>query len=137
MSLTLFIGGSGATPTGVHFISHVFVKAGTGGTVYSGLKIDADGDLYERQPGGGWSSFGTWLLSGTNSAFYVNRTINSGSLVTDSGTGSSIILSTDRTYDVQRTGQGGDISQVDFEIALVSDDSVVASISYTFHAEIF
>ena len=41
MSLIHFIGGSGATPTGVQLIPNDFTVDGTGGTMYSGIKIDA------------------------------------------------------------------------------------------------
>jgi hypothetical protein len=133
MSLIPFIlspsGGAPATPTGVQLAGNNFRSQGSG-TVYSGLKLDSDGSAYERQPGGGWSRVFTWLFSGTNSAYYVNRTIVSGSLTTDAGTGSSITLGTDRIWDIQETGDT--FVTVNFELALVSDDSVVASRTYDF-----
>ena len=135
MSLIPFIGGSGATPTGVQLIPNDFtVQGGTSNpTMYSGIKIDADGGVYERQIGGGWSRVFTWLLSGTNSAYYVNRTVVSGSLTTDAGSGSALTLDSDRIYDIQSNIDKGCF--VSFELALVSDDSIVASRTYDF--EIF
>lgn len=71
-------------------------------TVYSGVKFDADGDVYARSALGGWQQVGTWLLNGTNSDFSVARTINSGSLTTDAGAG-DLQLNSDRSFDIQNS----------------------------------
>ena len=90
----------GVVTAAVHLPANAFVS--TGGTlpIYSGLKIDADGGLYERAPAGGFNRFATWLLKGTASTYYVQRTIIDGSLTTDPGTG-WLQLNTDRIYDIQ------------------------------------
>ena len=128
MSLIPFIGGSAAaTPTGVQLLANDFTSQGSG-TVYSGVKFDADGGVYERQPSGAWSRVYTWLLSGTNSDFYIVRTISSGTLTTDDGAG-PLVLSTDRTYDIQASRDKDTF--VNFEIQNVGTD-VLASRSYQF-----
>ena len=133
MSLTLFIH-KATQASAVQLLANDFSQTGEMGTVYSGVKFDQDGLLYARQSNGGWSAFGTWLLNGTNSDYYINRTINSGTLTGDAGTGSSITLGTDRVYDIQRTSGGTSTAQVDFEIVLVSGDVVQTGISYSFLA---
>jgi len=135
MSLMVAIHGSGgAIGDKAQFVSHNFDNTGSTGTIYSGLRIDADGGLYARQEQGGWSRFGTWLLGGTNSTFYVSRTIVTGSLDTDAGAG-PLQLNTDRDYDVQRSIDGEDNCTVSFEISDdVSGSPVVASASYSFSA---
>lgn len=130
MSLIPFIGGGavgGYTPTGVQLQSNVFRSTGTG-TVYSGIKFGSDGGIYERQPAGGWSRKFSWLLSGTNSTFYVVRTVISGSLTTDAGAG-PLVLSSDRIYDLQDSVD--DECKVSFEIQ-IADTTVKASRTYDF-----
>jgi len=133
MSLTLFIhGGPAAMIT--QMLDNSFETIGHESIVYSGLKLAADGLLYERQADGGWSSFGAWLLNGTNSGFYVSMVVTGGSLSTDAGAG-PLVLSTDRIYDVQQVGPGSETAQLDLEISTdVSGSPVVASNTYFFDA---
>ena len=72
------------------------------GIIYSGIKFDADGDVYRRQVAGGWGRIGTWLLSGVNTDYSISRIINSGTLTTDAGSG-DLQLNTDRIFDVQNS----------------------------------
>ena len=117
--------------------SNVFFTSTSTGTCYSGLKIGSDGNLYERQAVGGWSRFGTWLFIGTAANYYVQRTVNSGSLTTDAGgpVGSGLQLNADRIYDVQ-TSYSDKTTTVKFEIATESaGTTIVATRSYTFFAQ--
>jgi hypothetical protein len=100
--------------------------------VYSGLKIDADGGLYEHNPDGTWSRFGTWLIIGTASGYYASRTVLSGSLDTDAGAG-PLQLNTDREYNIQVSAPE-ETAQIQFDIASdVSGSPIVASRTYKFH----
>ena len=133
MSLIQFIH-SGVTAEVARFIEHTFVRLGFTGTVYSGLKIDSDGNLYARQTAGGWSSIGSWLLNGANTGFFVTTVIESGTLTTDAGRG-PIVLSSDRIFDVQ-SSMGIKTCTVSFEISTdVSGSPIVASITHVFTAE--
>ena len=133
MSLTFFIN-QGASASVVALPSNGFNTFGLSGSIYSGVKsgviysgvkFAADGMIYERQAAGGWSSIGTWLLNGTNSDFYIVRTIDSGTLTTDAGAG-PLVLSTDREYDVQQSSVGTKTTFVSFEIQNVgSSDTFV------------
>ncbi len=102
------------------------------GTAYSGAKFASDGQVYERQAGGGWSNIGSWLLNGTNSDFYVIRTINSGSLTTDAGAG-PLQLNTDRVYDIQRTTDGESRAAIEFSIVDSGETVVYANRQYNFN----
>ena len=133
MSLIQFIH-SGVAAEVARFVEHVFRRLGTTGTVYSGLKLDNDGNLYSRQVGGGWSNIGSWLLNGANTGFFVTTVIESGTLTTDAGRG-PIVLSSDRIYDVQVTTSIKTCT-VSFEISTdVSGSPIVASITHVFTAE--
>jgi len=106
-----------------------FFTQGFEGTAYSGVKFDNDGNIYERQYGGGWSSIGAWLLNGVNTAFYIAASINSGTLTTDAGAG-PLQLNTDRVYDVQRTSDGEKLCIVSFRIVDSGDTTTYASRTY-------
>jgi len=136
MSLMPVLHGSGGAPGDSLLLpSHNFTNQGFEGTIYSGLRIDADGNLYARQANGGWSQFAAWLLSGTASDMYVSRTIDSGSLDTDAGAG-PLQLNTDRDYDVQRSIDGEETAVVSFQLSNDSSGSpVLASRTYTFFVE--
>ena len=137
MSLTLFIHG-GATPSAVQFLpNNFFNKKIGGGPVYSGVKFDSDGNIYERNEDGGWSSIGAWRLSGASSGFYINRVISKGALNTDDGGTAAVplVLSTDRIYSLKRSDVGIDTATVNFEISTDNPATViVASITYSFRA---
>lgn len=126
-------GSSGPAGDVAQIIPNDFVTQGFSGTVFSGVKFDADGNIYERQTAGGWSSIGAWRLSGAASTFYVSRTIDTGSLTTDAGAG-PLQMNTDRIYDIQRTSDGEDISRITFSISDdVSGSPVIANRTYMFN----
>jgi hypothetical protein len=131
MSLIPFIlnpsGAGPPTPTGVQLLPNDFSSQGSG-TLYSGVKFGADGGVSERQPGGTWSRVYTWLLSGTNSTFYIVRTVVDGTLTTDAGAG-PLVLSSDRIYDLQKNREDSVI--VSFEIQ-IADTTVKSLQTYTF-----
>jgi len=109
-----------------------FRVAGT--PTYSGVKFAADGNIYERQREGGWSNVGSWLLSGTNSDFYIVRGTPTGSaLATDAGAG-PLILSSDRIYDTQLPAWGNKTTVTVFSIENIGTDTL-ASNTYTFYCE--
>jgi len=91
-------------------------RTGSQATVHSGIRFDSDGDIYAKSAGGSWNRVGTWLLSGTNTDFSVNRTIDSGTLTTDAGSG-DLQLNADRTFDVQNSVPASDnTADVTFQI---------------------
>ena len=133
MSLIQFIH-SGSAAEVVQFISHDFERSGKTGTIYSGIKLDDDGNIYARQTAGGWSSIGAWLLNGVNTGFFVKIVIDSGTLTTDGGAG-PIVLSSDRIYDVQ-SAVGIKTTTVSFEISNdISGSPVLAQVTHTFSVE--
>ena len=103
---------------------------------YSGLKVDADGGLYEKTPGGGWSRYATWLLAGTNTTYYVSRTVAEGSLSVDAGAG-PLQCNADREYYISSDGPLK-ITSVVFELSNdVSGAPIVATASYIFSALVY
>ena len=96
------------------------------GTVYSGIKFDGDGNIYERTAAGNWSLVGPWRLSGAASTYDLDRTIDSGSLTTDGGTG-WLDMSTDRIYDVQQTVNGDKIANLTFSISNDAGSTILAN----------
>ena len=104
----------------------LFSNTGTSGTIYSGIRFGADGNLYRRQMGGGWSVFDQWLVNGLSSGFYVSRTVNSGTLTQDAGAG-PLQMNTNRDYDVQTAVEQVVTASVSFSISSdISGTPVVA-----------
>jgi len=96
-----------------------------GGTAHSGVKLDLAGVLSTINAQGGFSAVsGEWLLSGSASSFFVQRTIISGTLEVDPGTG-FLQLNADRIYDNQKESAGIKTTVVFFEIA---DDGIGTTI---------
>jgi len=87
----------------VTFPTHNFNRAGQlePPTVFSGVKFDSDGFVYARQTAGGFTNIGAWLVNGTNSTFFLSRTITVGPLTTDAG--DVVQMNTDRIYDIQQS----------------------------------
>ena len=125
---------SGTLANAVHIPSNEFATGGVSGTIFSGVKFDADGNMYERQAAGGWSNVGSWLLRGTNTTFYISRTEDSGTLTTDAGAG-PLQMNADRIYDVQQAIDGEKMANVTFSISDdVSGSPVVATRTLIFTA---
>ncbi len=121
----------GGVGKNVNLPTNNFGNSVSSGLCFSGLRIGADGDLYERHPTGGWSRYGSWLNTGNASTYYVSRTIINGTLTTDAGAG-PLQLNVNRDYDVQ-SASGEKTATVQFDIA--SDPSgtpIVDSIIYLF-----
>ena len=106
---------------------------------YSGVKFGSDGDLYARRYDGDWSRFGTWLVSGTASNYYLSRVVSSGTLTTDAGgtPASPLQLNSDRIYDVQDQGKfGGKVCSVIFSVWSDTPGTVLMdSNGWTFDAD--
>jgi len=134
MSL-IFTPYGGSVADAVNMPANVFITFGVSGTVYSGVKFGADGNLYERQAAGGWSRFGTWLFSGLASTYYLSRTIDTGTLTTDAGAG-PLQMNTDRIYDIQETSNGIFTTDVSFDISNdVSGTPIIKSQSWQFEVQ--
>ncbi len=105
-------------------------------TCHSGIRLGSDGILYEIQANGGFSAVsGEWLITGTASTFYVQRTILSGTLEVDPGTG-FLQCNTDRDYDNQRSALGVKTTEIFLEISSdVSGVPVVDTATYFFESE--
>ena len=124
-----------ASPT-VKLTDRTVFNSRPSGICYAGIKVDADGVLYQQQANGGWSAIGSqWLVSGTAASFYVSRTIISGTLTTDAGAG-TLQLNTDRIYDIQQASAGLKSASILMDISSdVSGSPIVASATFSLRAE--
>ena len=111
-------------------------RIGLSGIVFSGIRLGSDGILYLFQANGGVSAVGgEWLVFGTASTFYVQRTITSGDLEVDAGAG-FLQLNVNRDYNNQQTLVGESSATVFFEISSdVSGSPVVADATMIFTSE--
>lgn len=69
------------------------------------VRVDNDGDLYESDGDGVFTSYETWLDLGLNSQVWVERTIISGSLSVDAGAG-RLTCTADRVWGVVQSFEG-------------------------------
>lgn len=109
-------------------------------TCYAGIRYDSDGDEYESPITGAIGinvNRGTWLTSGLTSEVWMQRTINSGSLYVDAGSG-RLAMTTSRTFQVRDTSTtGGPVTcnlTIDFYDA-ASGGNLLDSVTYTLSAE--
>ena len=75
---------------------------------YSGIKIDADNNIYSSGLTGTYVGVhdSDYVKNGTTSQVYVERTINTGALTTDGIGASRVVCSTDRTVECIDTDSG-------------------------------
>ena len=105
-----------------------------GHACHSGILLGSTGVLFTIQENGGFSAVsGEWLVVGDSADFYVQRTITSGTLQTDPGTG-FLQLNTSKTYDNIQTAQfQTKTTVVYFEISSnASGSPVIADATMTF-----
>lgn len=90
MFLNTGIVGSNANAVAVQLPSLNLININTANPVYSGMRFDSDGKIYVMNAIGQWQSAATWLFEGLASAYYLFRTIDSGSLTNDDGDGNQL-----------------------------------------------
>ena len=76
------------------------------------VKVASDGDLYSGLPA--FTSYETWLDAGQNTQGWVERTIISGTLSSDAGTG-RLECTSDRQYGVLQTVVGTKTCVIDLK----------------------
>jgi len=120
----------------VNIVSDTIFNGRTSGTCHAGVSLGSDGVLSEIQAGGGFSAvIGQWLVNGTASDFFVQRTIISGTLQVDPGAG-FLQLNADRTYDSQRSTAGIKTTVIFLEISSdMSGVPIVATADFTLVCE--
>lgn len=105
-------------------------------TCHSGIRLGSDGVLRLFQNNGGLSAVvGQWLVNGTASTFYAQRTITVGTLEVDAGAG-FLQLNVNRDYDNQKSTTGVKTTTVFFEISSdASGTPIVDTATMTFISE--
>lgn len=87
------------------------------GTCHSGVRVGSSGVLFSIQANGGFSSIsGEWLGSGSAAGFFVQRTILSGTLEVDPGTG-FLQCNVNRDYDNQKSSAGVKVTEIFLEFS--------------------
>ncbi len=120
----------------VNIVSTTIDNALESGTCHSGVSLDNDGVLLHIQANGGASAIvGQWLVNGTASDFFVQRTIISGTLQVDPGAG-FLQLNVNRTYDSQRSTAGIKTTVIFLEVSSdISGVPIVATADFTLICE--
>jgi hypothetical protein len=96
--------------------AHNIQNARVAADCQANFKVDNDGDEYESDNVGGYgASSGTWLDSGLNSEVWVERTVNSGTLDTDTIGASRVSCTGDQIVGITRTTIGTDNADVDID----------------------
>ena len=113
--------------------NRTIVRASASGTVSSGILLSNNGILFLYQANGGVSQvIGEWLVVGTASDFYVQRTVIDGTLEIDEGAG-FLQLNVGRDYVNEQEFEGLKSTTVFFEIASdASGAPIVATATMTF-----
>lgn len=107
----------GSATASVTLTNRTISNSALSGTVHAGIVLGSNGVLSSIQVDSGTSVIqGEWLLSGTASTFFVQRTILSGTLQVDPGTG-FLQLNATRTYDSTLSSAGTKNTVVFIEIA--------------------
>ena len=106
---------------------------------YAGVQYNSSGTEWGSNSGGGFTvGRGPWLESGAAGDYWVERTVNSGTLDDqDAGTG-RLQLNTTRSFSIVRTANRGvDTANVTFDFYdAASGGSLLASVTLTFNAEV-
>jgi len=118
--------------------THNFTTLGTGVDTYSGVRFAADGQMYAFQTEGGTTNIGSWLVSGTNSDFYVVSTIDAtggDGLDTDAGRG-PLQLNADRDFYCKdtTTNSSADTATLTFTIEDVATTDFAGPTPLSFSA---
>jgi hypothetical protein len=121
---------SGALSTGAILPACDTVMVSSTKPCKAGIKIDADGNVYTMLENGTYSQCGTWLLAGTNSTYTLVRTLDSGSLTTDSG--ASTLLSSDAAFTISNPSIGTTKTTViTLDMTVTAGGAIVDSRQYT------
>lgn len=126
----------GSVSDSVKLTNRTVFRDRTGAQCHSGIQTNASGVLNLVQNNGGLSAVsGEWLLTGSAAGFWIQRTINSGTLETDPGAG-FLQMNTSRLYENIQTGSGLKTTEVFFEISSdISGVPVVETATHTYHSE--
>lgn len=82
---------------------------------YAGVRVHLDGNLYQSSPTNSYTNdYEIWLDDGSNSEVWVERTIISGTLTSDAGTG-RLACSTSRTWYISRGFVGTKNTSIDLK----------------------
>ena len=109
-----------------------FYNNAESGTVFSGVRFAADGNIYRRAGESEWYVVGSWLMVGANTAYHIHRTVVAGTLV-DDGLDDQV-LSSNRDYSIEVTTVDINVAIIEFRISNVGDTVTYDSGQYQLSA---
>ncbi len=120
----------------VNITDRTILNSRDSGVCHSGIRVGSNGVLYRIQANGGFSALsGQWLVNGTASDFYMQRTILSGTLEVDAGAG-WIQCNVNRDFDNQQATAGNKMASIFVEISNdMSGVPVLDSATFEFESE--
>ncbi len=99
-------------------------------------RINSDGDEYEQEGGGGYSSIATWLLDGSAGDYDCKLTVNSGTSPTGASVGSWLDCGTTRTWTLTQSSVGTSSNNCTIEIRDGTTLEVLASATVTMSSQV-
>lgn len=106
-----------------------------GGSASAGYRLNTSGAEQGYDDGSGsFATFNTWLLALTSADYECRLTVDSGDTPTGSATGSWLILSATRTWELIQNGTGAKANSCTIEIRHTPSDIVIDSASVTMGA---
>ena len=113
--------------------------SGNNNPVYSGNLFNSNGIHYRYAYNGGTLAFGSWLVSGTTSDFWIRCTLNSGSLDAGSdSTGAWLAMTANRTFYIIDPDIDDGAVDADYDIEIAADSGgvdIIATQNYTPRAD--
>jgi len=127
----------GSVSAAIQMLNRTVTKSSEAAPVQSGIVFNATGVLDEVQAAGNQQPIaGQWLLTGSSALFWIQRTIVSGTLQTDPGTG-WLQMNVNRSYVNINSAVGDKETEVTFEISTSAGGSpVVATASMQFTSQV-
>lgn len=107
-------------------------------TAVVGVRVDSDGDIYERAGGSGssYSSIQTWIGNASNSDYEVMLSVDQDSAAVDGASASTstwLACSSDRTWEWTQSSQGSKTGTATIKFRRTSDNLVLSTISYSYN----
>lgn len=106
-----------------------------GGTAVVGIRVDADGQIYTRQAGGGYTAQYNWVTPTTNAAAFECRWVTGGTTpdTTPAASGTWVQCNVDRTFEESEASADKSYSFT-LQIGRNGTSSALKSVTITFNA---
>lgn len=111
------------------------LHANPGATATVGIRIDAGGQIYTREAGGGYTAQYNWIIPAANAALYECRWVTEGTTpdTTPAASGTWVQCNVDRTWEESETGADRSFSFT-LQIGLLGTSTALRSATIQFNA---